>query len=302
MMRKRKRITRFSSKTNGILNYSDLKTFQGRLLYGLIFLIMLMVTLICLVPVIWLTVSGFKDVSEMYAIPPTFFPKSFNISKLVDFWGRMNIIKYFKNSVILIIGCLSFDIIVNGLCGYVLSRIKPIGSRIIEKLIFCSMLLSNVSLIPLYMSFVDVPVLHINLSGSFLPIWMMAGASAFNVLLFRNYFNGIPMSYIEAAQIDGCTVLGIFTRIIIPMSKPIVAVVAIFSITGTWSNFMWPYLMLGSTDKEPVSVMLYNLTTIVLRDDESMLLTMISIIPMVIVYAVFSKHIIGGVNMSGLKG
>lgn len=301
-MSKTKRITRFSSKTDGILNYSDLKTFQGRLLYGIIFLIMLMVTLVCLVPVIWLAVSGFKDVSEMYAIPPTFFPKTFDIGKLTEFWGRMKIFKYFKSSVILIIGCLSFDIVINGLCGYVLSRLKPMGSRVIEKLIFCSMLLSNVSLIPLYMSFVDVPLIHINLSGSYLPIWMMAGASAFNILLFRNHFNSIPMSYIEAAQIDGCTVFGIFVKIIVPMSKPIIAVVAIFSITGTWSNFMWPYLMLGSTNKEPVSVMLYNLTTTVLRDDESMLLTMISIIPMVIVYAIFSKRIIGGVNMSGLKG
>ncbi len=301
-MKKTKRITSFSSKTSGILNYSDLKTLRGKLLYGIIFLIMLAVTLICLIPVIWVGVSGFKDVKEMYAIPPTFFPETFDFGKLADFWSRMKIAKYFKNSVILIIGCLTFDIIANGLCGYVLSRIKPLGSRIIEKLIFCSMLLSNVSLIPLYMSFVDVPGLHINLSGSYLPIWMMSGASAFNVLLFRNFFNGIPMSYMEAARIDGCTNLGIFGRIIIPMSKPIIMVVTIFSITGTWSNFMWPYLILSSTNKEPVSVMLYTLTTTVLRDDESMLLTMISIIPMVIVYAIFSKHIIGGVNMSGLKG
>ncbi|MBQ2614909.1 MAG: carbohydrate ABC transporter permease [Clostridia bacterium] len=299
---KPKRVTKFSTKTNGLLNYSDFATFKGKIIYAIIFLLMLTVSLICLVPVIWVAVSGFKDVSEMYAIPPTFFPKHFDFGKLLDFWNRVNVFKYFKNSLILIVGCLSFDIIANGLAGYVLSRIKPVGARVIEKMIFASMLLSGVSLIPLYISFVDVPFFHINLSGSYLPIWMMAGANAFNVLLFRNFFNGIPMSYLEAARIDGCTDLGIFGRIIVPMSKPIIMVVSIFSITGTWSNFMWPYLILGSTEKEPVSVMLYTLTSTVLRDDESMLLTMISIVPMIIVYAFFSKYIIGGVNMSGLKG
>lgn len=158
---KTKKPTRFSTKTNGLLNYSDFVTVRGKLIYGIIFLLMLTVSLICLVPVIWVAVSGFKDVSEMYAIPPTFFPKTFDFKKMVDFWERVNVFKYFKNSVILIIGCLSFDIIINGLSGYVLSRIKPAGSKVIEKMIFCSMLLSGISLIPLYISFVDVPILHI---------------------------------------------------------------------------------------------------------------------------------------------
>ena len=156
-------------------------------------------------------------------------------------------------------------------------------------------------MVPLYMTFVDVPLLHINLAGSYLPIWLMSGASAFNVLLFRNFFNAIPMTYMEAAQLDGCSNLGIFARIILPMSKPVIMVVAIFCITGTWSNFMWPYLLLGSTSKEPVAVMLFSLTA-TLRDDETMLLTIIAVIPVVIMYAIFSKNIIGGVNMSGLKG
>ncbi|MDY3030493.1 MAG: ABC transporter permease subunit [Clostridia bacterium] len=131
----------------------------------------------------------------------------------------------------------------------------------------------------------------------------MAGVSAFNVLLFRNFFNSIPMSYLEAARIDGCSDLGIFIKIIIPLSKPIIMVVTIFSVTETWGNFMWPYLILGNTAKEPVSVMLYRLSTgASLLDNEYMILLMLSIIPMIIIYAIFSKHIMGGLNMSDLKG
>ncbi len=301
---KTKKVNRFSDKTSGLLNYADLKKPQFKVLYWVMFLIMFVISLVCLLPTLWVAVSGFKDVSEMYAVPPTLLPKTFNLGRIGEVWSKVNVLKYFKSSVMLIIGCWTCDIVINGLAGYVLSRIKPIGSRLIETLVFWSMLLPGVSMVPLYMTFVDVPIIHANLIGSYTPIWIMAGANAFNILLFRNFFNGIPMSYLEAAKMDGCTNLGIFGRIILPLSKPIIMVVTIFSITGTWGNFMWPYLVLGNTDREPISVMLYNLgsSTSGLVENEYMLLMMISIIPMIIMYALFSKHIMGGLNMSGIKG
>ena len=301
--KKSKKVSKFSSKTSGLLNFADMKKSQFKLLYWVMFLILFVISLVCLLPVIWVGISGFKDVNEMYAIPPTILPKTWDFSKIGDVWSKVNVARYFSNSIILIIGCLACDIAFNGIAGYVLSRLKPIGSRIIETLVFWSMLLPGISMVPLYMTFVDLPILHTNLIGSYAPIWVMAGANAFNILLFRNFFNSIPMSYLEAARMDGCTDLGIFGRIILPLSKPIIMVVAIFSITGTWGNFMWPYLILGNTNKEPVSVMLYRLSTNAnIMDNEYMLLMMISIIPMIIMYAFFSKQIMGGLNMSGIKG
>lgn len=296
--------SRFSDKAIGLLNWADLKSPKYKFVYWSMFAFMFIISLICLLPVIWVSLSGFKDVSEMYSIPPTFIPKSFDLGKLFTVLSKVNVATYFKNSICLIIGCWIFDVTVNGLAGYVLSRLKPLGSRLIETLVFWTLLLPSVSMVPLYMTFVDFPIFHVNLIGSYLPIWAMAGANAFNILLFRNFFNSIPMSYIEAARIDGCTNLGIFSRIILPLSKPIVMVVTIFSVTATWGNFMWPYLVLGNTEKEPVAVMLYRLSTgnTGLLDNEYMLLMMISIVPVIIVYAIFSKHIIGGMNMGGIKG
>ena len=297
------RTTRFSDKTQGLLNFLDLKKPGFKFLYWSMFFVLLLISLICLLPTLWVTVSGFKETSEMYAIPPTLLPSSIDLKKVSAVWNKVHVVKYFFNSLALIAGCWAFDVFVNGLAGYVLSRIKPMGSRLIETLVFWSMMLPGISMVPLYMTFVDVPILHINLVGSYLPIWAMAGANAFNILLFRNFFNSIPMSYLEAARLDGCSDIGIFRRIILPLSKPIIMVVTIFSITATWGNFMWPYLILGNTAKEPVAVMLYRLSgNTSLQDNEYMLLLMISVIPMVIMYAFFSKHIMGGLNMSGLKG
>lgn len=301
---KTKKITRFSNKTEGLLNYADLKKPQFKLLYWLMFAIMMIVSLACLLPTIWVALSGFKTVEEMYSVPPTIIPKTFDITRIAYVWGKVNFARAFVNSLVLIAGCWACDIIINGLAGYVLSRLRPVGTRIVETLVFWSMLLPGVGMIPLYMTFVDVPGLHINLVGSYIPIWIMSGANAFNILLFRNFFNSIPMSYIEAARIDGCTDMGIFARIILPLSKPIIMVVTIFSITGTWGNFMWPYLILGNSGKEPVAVLLYQMSSGSnnMKDNDYMVLMMMSIIPMVIMYAIFSKQIMGGLNMSGLKG
>ena len=252
---------RFSDKETGLLSSFDMRKVHNKLIYWAMFLILLFVSLICLVPVIWVALSGFKSVSELYAVPPTLLPESINLGKIAEVWETVSFFKYFVNSVNLILGCWAFDIIINGLAGYVLSRVKPMGSRVIEVLVFWSMLLPGISMVPLYMTFVDVPLIHVNLVGSYLPIWLMSGASAFNILLFRNFFNSIPMDYIEAAGLDGCSSFGIFIKIILPLSRPIIMVVTIFTVIGTWGNFMWPYLMLGNTNLEPVAVMLYNLSS-----------------------------------------
>lgn len=292
----------FSNKTTGLINNMDLKKPRIKVLYWIMFLIMILVSLFCLLPVVWVALSSFKTPQEINAIPPTFFPEKIDFSAVTNVFTKYNFMKYVSNSVIIIIGCWAFDIILNGLAGYVLSRIKPLGSAVLETLIFWTMLLPGISMVPLYMSFVDVPIFHFNLAGSFIPIFLMTGANAYNIMLFRNFFDSIPMSYLESARIDGCSNISAFAKIIMPLSKPIIMVVSIFSITGSWGNFMWPYLLVGNTDKEPVAVMLYRLRTANLMENEYLMILMLSIIPMIVIYALFSKQIMGGVSMSGIKG
>jgi multiple sugar transport system permease protein len=112
------------------------------------------------------------------------------------------------------------------------------------------------------------------------------------------------MGYIEAAKIDGSSELGTFFRIILPLSAPIVSVVAIFSVIGSWGNFFWPYLVLGNTELEPISVLLYKITgaTSQFKDNDRLLIMFMAAVPSIIVFAVLSKRIMGGLNMSGIKG
>ncbi len=283
----------------GLISGKDLKTPVGKLVYALFFVFLLILAAICLLPVLWAAMSALKSPQELYAIPPTFFPQEINLGNLVRELQHVQFGKYIANTLVIMVGAWVCDVTFNGITGYVLSKVKPLGSALVDTVIFWSMLLPGISMAPLYMFLVDM-----NLVGSYIPLWLMAGASAFNIMLFRNFFNGIPKEYVEAAKMDGCADIGVFFRIILPLSKPILMVVTIYSVLHSWSTFFWPYVLLGSTDKEPFSVFMYQLTTgnYFLMENEVMAVAMIAIIPPLLMYALFSKHITGGVNMSGVKG
>lgn len=303
-MIKRKKAKKNAGLDEGLLSWSDLNTLSGKLIYWTMFSILILLSLVCLIPVAWMFISGFKTPEELYSIPPTLFPSKFDFKQLIDIYKVAHIDKYIFNTLWIIIGCLAFDLFFNGVAGYVLSRIKPKGSKVLETLLFWTMMLPGISMVPLYMTFVKLPIINVSLMGTFFPMWLMAATHTFNIFLFRNFFDGIPKDYIEAARIDGATDLKIFFSIMVPLAMPIITVVSIFSVVGSWSNFFWPYLILGNTELEPLSVMLYNLTSgrYTFQANQEMLIMMIAAIPPIIVYSIFSKKILGGVNVGGIKG
>ena len=292
----------YDKKSNGLLNWMDLRDKKYRVLYWIMFSLLFLLTIVCILPMVWSALSGFKTVDEMYAIPQKFFPESIDLSKAVDAWNVVKMNEGLINTFIIIIGVIVFDIGVNGLTGFVLSKVKPRGSAIVDKLIFWSMMLPGMSMVPLYMTFVDFTPLHLNLLGSFWPLWMMAGASAFHVFLFRNAINAIPTSYFEAAKLDGCSNLGAFIKIILPLVKPTAIVLVIFTVMGQWGSYLWPMLIMPEVDT--VGVKLYKMTNSeypLTMDSRMLVLTMSMLIPLFI-FGVFSKQIMGGLDMSGVKG
>ena len=119
-----------------------------------------------------------------------------------------------------------------GLAGYVLSRLKPKGSSVVQTLVFWTILIpTSMGMVPLYMSLVNMKMLD-----SYIPFWLMAGANAFNTILFKSFFDGISKTYMEAARLDGAGELKIFSKIILPLSKPIFMTVAIFCFNESWGD------------------------------------------------------------------
>lgn len=297
-------MARLSEKNVGVLNYQDLKSPKIKLLYWTCFSILLIVALLCLAPPLWVISSSLKDIKEFYAIPPTIIPRSFQPHKLLDAWNELNFWKYYANTFAVAAGTIISSIIFNGMGGYVLSRLKPKGSSLIAILMLWTMLLPHsVAMVPLFKNFLKLPLLHISLINTYWPMWLMAGANAFFVLMFKSFFDGIPMSLVEAARIDGCSNLGIFTKIILPLSKPILMVVLIFTLNSTWSDFFWPYLVLNDQNKYTVIVKIFQMRgNGGFSEDIVMAALTFAIIPPSIMFIIFQKHIMQGFTMSGIKG
>lgn len=293
---------KFSEKSNGLITFIDLKHKKYRVLYWLLFTAALLISLLCILPPVWILLSGFKDTEEFLRIPPALFPEQINWRKLVEVWRTFGFEKRYLNSLILILGDWLFCIVLNAMAGFVLSRLRPKGTAVILALIFWTMMIpETMNTLPLFISFVKTPVFHLNITDTYLPMWLMAGANAFFVLIFRSFFDGIPMSYIDSARIDGCSDIGIFRRIIMPLSKPAVAVVSIFCINDAWGEFFWPYLVIKKAEAFPVAVELYRLKDGGVPMDQYMLAIIFSIIPPLILFCFFSRQIIRAMDLGSIK-
>ena len=193
--------------------------------------------------------------------------------------------------------------LVGGLAGYSISKLKPKGTGIIFMVLFWIMLMpGTLRTVPLYIGFKDVPLFHISLLDTFWPIWIMSASSIFNIILFKNFFDGISGSIIEAAKIDGASAMRIFAKIVMPLSVPVFVTVAIFTFNGQVGQFFWPYLLIKKKELTVLGVQMYTMQSSNYTMDYQMLAILFSILPQLLIFAVFQKKIIGGVSVGAVKG
>ncbi len=287
----------------------ELRKPAARLTYWLWFSILMVVALICVLPPLWLFISSFKSIPEFYAQTPTLLPKHMDFKKFFETWRVLSFHKYYLRSIEMAIGDIGFALILNSLFGYALSHLRPKGAKLIVVLLIWTVLLPNtLSIVPVYTNIVRFPLLHFSLTDTFLPMWLMSGANAFYVLIFKGFFDTIPAAYTEAAMLDGANKLQIFLKVIAPMSRPVYFVIAIFTLNSSWSNFFWPYLVLTKEELYTVMIRLYTMTpnfnaTQGLAIDQQLMGIVYAILPPVIIFFFLQKYIMrGGLTLGGLKG
>ena len=289
----------------GIISKFDMQNPSVKVLYGLIWFFLILAVLLCFVPPLWCMTSALKDSREFFSVPATIIPRSFHPEKLWETWEMLNFGQAYLNTIFVLCGSLVMSLVCNGMMGYVLSRLRPRGYKLVLSLVLWTLMLpQSVSQVPLFKNFLSLPILGINITESYLPMWLLAGANAFYVLIFKSFFDGIPQSLIEAARLDGCTNLGIFFRVMLPLSKPVLMVIAIFTINASWSDFFWPYLVLGSRS-ELYTVMVkifYMASSSGYSEDIQVVALIFTIIPPTILFLFFQRYIMSGFTLSGIKG
>lgn len=291
-------------KEMGLIAESDLKRVRYKIIYAVMVIIMFIMAAAAIIPALWGFATGFKGSQEIYQIPATFFPKEFRLSRIAEAWAELslgsNILSTFALAFCEVAGML----IVCGFGGYVISKLKPKGIKLIFVLVVWTMMMpSNVRLVPLYMSFVSFPIGHISLLNTYWPLILIAAANAFNMVLFKNFFDAISDSLVEAARIDGCSEIRILFRLMLPLSMPVVAYTSIMTFNGAWSDFLMPMLVLTNRKLQPLPAVIFNIrSTTNIKINNYMMALFIACIPPIIVFIFFQKRIMGGINIGGVKG
>jgi len=208
-------------------------------------------------PLLWLAKSAITPTNDTISHPISLFPHGMAWGNLREAWSNVDVGRYFWNSVALAIGCWFVQIVVATTGGFALSVLRPKYAKVITGLLLVTLFVpAVVLLVPLYIEIVRPPLIHHSFIDSYWAIWLPAGASAFNVILVKRFFDNLPREIFEAARIDGAGPVRLFISIVLPMSKPILGVVSVFAVLASWKDFLWPLLVLTDPSKQPLSVRL----------------------------------------------
>lgn len=291
------RIGSIGGKKDGAIRDYDLRSPKVRSIYVLIHILCFLVVIICIFPAVWVMLAGFKDIRE-FTRNATIFPESFDLSKMKETWELLKFAKYYKNSLILVAGGTVCAVFFNGLLAYGFALLKPKGYKVAYGLVMWSLMIpATTSMVSLFRN-----INLIGLNGSFVSLWLMYGANAFWVVLFKEFFEGLPQEVIEAARVDGCGPMQIFLRIVLPLSKSIIMVVAIFAVTAAWSEFLLPYLVLNGSGKETVMVKLFSFKDTPTDAVSVLRAAFFSIIPPTIIFMLFQRQITDSASAGAIKG
>lgn len=291
------------NKIDGLMNFSDYKNRKHRVAYYIFLFLLIVFALTAILPLLWLFVTSFKTVNELHSTTYTLFPEAFDFSKLIEVWKKVNFGKYYINTIIVVIGAVVCAVAFNALLAYSIAVLKPIGHKVINALVLLGYMIPGaLAIFPLLMQITNFIPGQVSLINTYFPLWFAYGANAYYYLLFKNYFEKMPKSLIEAARIDGLNEFQIFIHVILPLARPIIGVVAIFAMTAAYSDFLLPYTVLQDDSLKTVMVAIYSISSTNTVDEaEFLMLIVISIIPQLILFAIFQKQIMNQSVNSGMK-
>ena len=254
-------------------------------------------------PLLWLAKAAVTPTQDTLRTPMALFPHGIDIDNLATAWNKVHIDHYFFNTVVIAVGSWITQIVVATTAGFALSVLRPRYGPLLTALVLGTLFVpAVVLLVPLYLTILDPPVLHQSLINTFWAVWLPAGASAFNVLLIKRFFDNLPREVFEAAQTDGAGPFRLFWSIVLPMSRPILGVVSVFAVIATWKDFLWPLLVLPNPEVQPLSVRLPTLQRATELDVFLAALMISTLIPIGI-FLLFQRMFLRGAGLSGaVKG
>jgi multiple sugar transport system permease protein len=268
---------------------------------GLQHAILVLASLAFLVPFYWMLISSLKNNTEIFARPIAWFPNPVRWENYADTWtyDGFPYLRLLWNSIYYSVLTTIGTVLSSAIVGYGFARFRFPGRGILFGITIATMIIPGVvTFIPTYILFKNMGLL-----GSYAPLIAPAFfGSAFNIFLMRQFFLGLPQDMPDSARLDGANEFRIFWEIMLPLVKPALVVVAVFTILGTWNEFFGPLIYLSDRDSYPLSLGLFSFRA--QRSTEWAMLMSASVlvtIPMILMFAVSQKYFVSGIKMTGIK-
>ena len=253
------------------------------------------------VPLIWMFLTSLKENAQIISWPPTWIPNPFAWSNYTDALDEVPLFRYGWNTALISALSIIGSLISNTIVAYGFSRIEWPGRNVVFVFVLASMMLPfQVTMIPLFLVFSRV-----GWTDSILPLTVpFFFGHAFYIFLLRQFFNGIPRDFSDAARLEGASELQILWQIIVPLSKPVLITVALFQFLASWKDFLGPLLYLNDQSKWTLSLGLANMQSSMGLSQFGLIMavsTMI-VIPVLIAFLLAQRYFIQGIATSGIKG
>ena len=264
------------------------------MLFGL-----LLITAFCFIfPFVWILLTSLKPESEIVTFPPRLFPGKWTFENYINVWNRIPFARLFLNSVFFAGGVTVVSLLLDSMAAYALARLKFPGRNVVFVAVLIALMLPfQVMFVPLY-----VTVHDFNLLNSFGGLIIPRATNAFGIFMLRQFFMSIPRELDEAARMDGCSEFGIYWRIILPLSGPALATLAVFHFMYNWNDFLWPLLITSSMDMRtlPAGLALF-VGSHVVEYGVVMAGAMLALSPPLLGFLFAQRYFIQGIAMGAVK-
>jgi len=252
-----------------------------------------------LFPLVWMLSVSFMAPGEASTLPPPLLPKSATLANYRELFERAGMGRYLVNSLLVASAITLLSLALNLAAGYAFAKLRFEGrDRLFRTLLTALVIPAQVAMIPL---FLIMKWLH--LVNTYGGVIVPAMSSVFGIFLVRQYARSIPDELLEAARIDGAGEWHIFARIVLPLLKPIVVTLAIFTFLASWNDFMWPLIVLSDAAWQTAPVALASLSREHVQDNELMMAgSVVTVLPVLALFLVLQRQYIQGLLLGSVKG
>lgn len=253
--------------------------------------------LLVLIPLVWTVLGSFKSPTELAQRPPTLLPEQWQPGNYVEALTGFDVLRYLTNSVIVVVVATVLTLAINSMAAYALSRYNFRGRDLLFLVTLATIMVPlQVILIPVYQV-----TAALGLTNSLWGVILPAIATPTGVFLLRQYMLTIPDELIDSARMDGAREFGIFWRVVLPLCKPALAVLAIFSVLWRWNDFLWPLVVTNERTRTlPVALQRFASQEVV-PFNLVLAISVVSMVPVLVCFLVFQKQIVQGIAATGMK-